>query len=304
MKKVELNTSDKLIALKESISKRLDDEIHIKKLGEYFEKNGKMTLGAMRELFQSSILEVNATSAVGFIKKYLTIIKGNKSLTNCYLLYNSIQALNGDTDKNVVVSLVNDACAEINKTELEEGEGELLALVKDCVLETQITIEQVEELGEKDKEIYEAIEYLVKSKRTTKNMVKRGEALTKICNYVSKKPHSDSAEQDNITVGNVIEELKKISHDNMEDWERQASIDIVMGKLSGKDKQELFDEYKNKCLAIIDKIEVSDSIEDKSKFAAMAEKIRDKQFNENTFNDDMFKLSELRSTLKKELEND
>ena len=72
-----------------------------------------------------------------------------------------------------------------------------------------------------------------------------------------------------------------------------------MANLAGKTKENVFENLKNECISIIE--ESCEVIEDEamvSRLKLMKEQLSNKEYNKETINEDLLKLSELRKTLK------
>ena len=77
--------------------------------------------------------------------------------------------------------------------------------------------------------------------------------------------------------------------------------EIVMANLAGKTKENVFKNLKKECISIIEEsCEVLENETMVSRLKLMKEQLTNKEYNKETINEDLLKLSELRKTLKEE----
>ena len=95
----------------------------------------------------------------------------------------------------------------------------------------------------------------------------------------------------------LIKDLNEnIKSENL--WETEALTDIALCTISDGSKQELFETYKSACINLLeDKISISKKIEERSRFLGMKNSLERKEYNEDTLNESILKLSELKKTL-------
>ena len=89
-----------------------------------------------------------------------------------------------------------------------------------------------------------------------------------------------------------------MENQTLEPWETAVVKDIVACRLGDKDYKALFEEYKQSCLNVINGLTEDSTIESYSQLVEMKDKLESKTYNEETLHEDLFKLSELKNTLK------
>ena len=301
MKNIDLNKSKDLIALKEGLSKSLDKQIRITQLNEYFDSIDSLNIGTLKTLFESVIGNMSGKNSIKLLKEYVKTIKRNKSLKTAYQLYETVKNNPSSVDTSSILIILENSFDNIEAKSVVDGEKKLLNVLKENISDCEMSVETLEEVLNRDKEINEAIDFLIKNKRSPKTLFESSKSLKVISDFINENKVEEKQTLNNITQKEYIDNLNKILSESEYDWEKNAIYDISMTILADRSKEKLFEEYKTKCISAINEIECNESIEDMSKFSLMKEQITNKIFNEETFNDDIFKLSELNETLRNEI---
>ena len=300
MKKINLNKSSDLQKLQESINSILEARISNAKREEIIESFGNLPLGTLNDIF-SSVSDKLFESAEGkkVIAKYVKMIKENvnlrKAFSVCQLATNPEHVSNVPLFINETIGISND----INKDRLNAGTRELSAIVAEAVRVAGISREYIENAISKNKAVNEAVDYLIKNKKTAKNIYEYVQSIETITEHVTKVIPEEAVLEEGETVKSLSDNLSStISESQLEPWETETIWDIVSTNLSKGSKDSLFEAYKNKCLGIMQNIiESQNNVAEKSRISTMKEQLEGKSYSEATFNEDIFNLAKLCHTL-------
>jgi D-alanyl-D-alanine carboxypeptidase len=97
-------------------------------------------------------------------------------------------------------------------------------------------------------EINNAITYVFENKKTAKNMNLYTENISRIVNYLDNNKSNINESTD---VADV-QDLKNLFNNDLELWENAVIEKLVLCNMSNGNKTTLFEEYKTKCLQLIE----------------------------------------------------
>lgn len=297
-KQIKLDTSKQLLNLKESFSKIIDKEISKKKLQERFSSIDCLNIGQIKQLFESISVDLyNSEKGKTIIKDYVKTIKENKSLKDCYTLYENLNKFTTETNNAVIIPLLENISNSINVEKLCQGEKYLTKILKEGCLSVCFDVDKFNDTINKNSDLNESFDKLIKGNTNSKSLLERSEAFSKVINYINENKSVSKGGVETKTKNEFLEGVEDILKENLEPWEKDVIRDVSLNKISGKDNQVLFEEYKQKCIDTIDGLIKSDNIEEYNRFSLMKEQISGKQYDSEKFNDDIFMLSELHYTL-------
>ena len=302
--KSNINEIDTLEKVRNEFNRLVAEKIETHKYNDVLENINTLGLGKIRNLYESiSDIMLESDNGIKIMRKYVKTIKENKDLKKVFSFYDFIDKLNVDTDSRW--NYINEGlkCLEnIDKHSFKMGVKELGNIVSEGVKTSNITRSTIEECINSTNNVYESVDFLILEKPTLKNINERIDAKRVIDSFLDNKTIivKESYTNDKTNkelISEINEELSEIN----ESWMKELIEDITLNNLSNKDNKILFENYKNDCLMIIENIiNNNDEIEDKSKMFSLKEKLGVKEYNADSFNNDIINLAELKSTLKYE----
>lgn len=302
--KSNINEIDTLEKVRNEFNRLVAEKIETHKYNDVLENINTLGLGKIKKLYESiSDIMLESDNGIKIMRKYVKTIKENKDLKKVFSFYDFIDKLNVDTDSRW--DYINEGlkCLEnIDKHSFKMGVKELGNIVSEGVKTSNITRSTIEECINSTNNVYESVDFLILEKPTLKNINERIDAKRVIDSFLDNKTIivKESYTNDKTNkelISEINEELSEIN----ESWMKELIEDITLNNLSNKDNKILFENYKNDCLMIIENIiNNNDEIEDKSKMFSLKEKLGVKEYNADSFNNDIINLAELKSTLKYE----
>lgn len=302
--KSNINEIDTLEKVRNEFNRLVAEKIETHKYNDVLENINTLGLGKIRNLYESiSDIMLESDNGIKIMRKYVKTIKENKDLKKVFSFYDFIDKLNVDMDSRW--NYINEGlkCLEnIDKHSFKMGVKELGNIVSEGVKTSNIARSTIEECINNTNNVYESVDFLILEKPTLKNINERIDAKRVIDSFLDNKTIivKESCINDKTNkelISEINEELSEIN----ESWMKELIEDITLNNLSNKDNKILFENYKNDCLMIIENIiNNNDEIEDKSKMFSLKEKLGVKEYNADSFNNDIINLAELKSTLKYE----
>lgn len=300
-KDIKIDTVENLLKLKESFNKTFDKNIEIVKLNEKISSIDDLTFGQIKQFLDCLSTELFDTDkGKSVIKKYVKIIRENKSLKEAHQLYCQINKIPQGINDSSLLSLFEKVLSKIDKKQYKDGKRKLSNLIKEGILLTSISSEDFDKVLNENKTLNESFEYLFTHNIKAKNIVEGYNNIKTISQFINenKLNESNSIEKTTLEKDEAYSGINNILSESEEEWEKETMIDVALSMLSGKENKELFEEYKRKCISTIDEISNGANISEKSQMELMKEQISKKVYNPNTFNDDILKFSELNYTIK------
>lgn len=299
MKDFDLGKIDNLLKFKESLSDVIDKKINSIRLNESVSSIDKMPFLAVTNIFEEVSDKLYETKkGKTLIKNFVKTIKENKDLKNVYKLYSTLKRSTGLENPSLFLQESISLSKPNDTVKYEESLEKLRGIVKECVTEANVTSDVVNGLinGYKGS-LNESIDYIMNNDKSFKNLNEYVGAMGNIIGHLSTEKCERKTIDESKTVNDLVNELDHIIGEGMEPWESRVVKDIAMLQITGKDKKELFEEYKEKCISTIDEgIENLDT-EKASRLNEMKTRLNAKEYNEETVNEDLLKLSELCETL-------
>jgi len=298
MKSINLKNSEDLKKLQKEMNTVFENRISNAELNESIEKLDSLSFANLKSIFEAITDKLfESKKGKNYIKQYVKTIKENKSLTNYYIISESITHPKNINNASIFLSESMSLNNNINKELFEKGVEKLSKIVKFAICESQISKEDLEKIITDNKNLNESLDYILTNKKTLKNVSEYANHISSLNEYIQK--HNIIKEEvEVINAKPLFESLHESFYNNgLENWENKAAIDITLCELANGNKKELFEQYKAECLSHIEKMMETDNIEDKSRFATMKEQLMQKEFSEENLNEDILKLSKLSHTL-------
>lgn len=302
--KSNINEIDTLEKVRNEFNRLVTEKIETHKYNDVLENISTLGLGKIRNLYESiSDIMLESDNGIKIMRKYVKIIKENKDLKKVFSFYDFIDKLNVDTDSRW--NYINEGlkCLEnIDKHSFKKGVKELGNIVSEGVKTSNIARSTIEECINSTNNVYESVDFLILEKPTLKNINERINAKRVIDSFLDNKTIIVKESCiNNKTNKELISEINNELSEINESWMKELIEDITLNNLANKDNEILFENYKNDCLMIIENIiNNNNEIEDKSKMFSLKEKLGVKEYNADSFNNDIINLAELKSTLKYE----
>lgn len=289
MKNIDLNTIEGLSSLKDELNTVIDLRINEAKKECAVNNVKNHTLGELKYLFENicdKLYDIEEGKKV--IKSYINTIKENKELSNFYKIFDLIKNASDVDNANI---FLNEALS-LSKKPTDESRQKLSIIIENGIKALNMTTDDVDSILSTYGGIEKSLSYVLSESKTNKNVIEYSNNLSNICESIkdNKKSVCENA---------TIEDINNVLSECTEKWEQNVINDISLYTMAGKRRDELFEDYKNDCINIItENLDNADSVEEKNNFSVMLEGLSNKVFNDETFIDDIIKLSELKETLK------
>ena len=300
MKKLNLNMSEDLFRLKESLNNVIDAKIAEQKLSEKINEIDNLSFGEYKALFEDIMPDLSdSVEGKKLIASYVKLIKENKSIN---VLYKILESKNySGLDSTATAYAITDILEAIDRNLLKEGEKQMYNLFKESVkhVKNSLTCENIDDTLSTNATVNNAISYLThdSDKNNIKQLNERVSCIKVLSDLVNEsiKKTNDCvyAEKHN---QNAIDEINNLIENTENSWEREVLKDISLCTVSNGDKKELFETYKTDCINVIDSI-VSEDVVERSRLHGMKEQLQEKAYREESLCDDLLKLAELKHTL-------
>ena len=290
--------------VRNEFNRLVNEQIETHRYNDVLENINTLGLGKIRNLYENiSDTMLESDNGVKVMRKYVKTIKENKDLKKVFSFYNFIDNLDVDSDSRwTYITEGLKYLDGIDKRNYKKGVKELGNIVSEGVKISNISRSVIEDCINNTNNVYESVDFLVLEKPTLKNINEQVIAKNSILNFLDSKivvvkESYDSDKTNKELISEINDEISEIN----ESWMKELIEDITLNNLANKDNKILFENYKNDCLMIFENIiNNNDEIEDKSKMFSLKEKLGVKEYNADSFNNDIINLAEFKSTLKYE----
>ena len=291
MKNIDLNTVKDLTTIKENILKIFDKRINDAKINDFVNSIDNLSFIYCKQLFEGiSDKLFDSTRGKKLIGKYARLIKENKDLKNLYFLSENLTTKQNVTDTKLYIS----ECANFSVNLEKDSLDKLHKILKEAVKLSGLGQEELNDIVSDNKELNESIDFILTNKKTLNNV----NEYTKHINILSEALNKNTNDKINETA-NIEDITNLLDEEELETWEKDIVEEIVMANLAGKTKENVFENLKNECISIIEEsCKVLENETIVSRLKLMKEQLSNKEYNKETINEDLIKLSELRKTLK------
>ena len=299
MKKLDLNNSKDLLSLKESLNKKIDEQIAKQQLSEKIDSLKGLSFGEYKVLFESTLDDIYDTeSGKKLIASYVKLLKENKSINSLYRLFESIREVNPDKSSFTAYALA-DVCEGVDRKVLCEGEKKMYNICKAALKESKnTTCDGIDEILSGAKLLNESVSFLThkSDKSDLKKVGKRAECISTLYESINKNEEINKTVNESKSNKELLSDLNALLENTNQTWEKRVLNDLSMCYMSNGDKSELFETYKNDCISTIDEMS-GDDLDKDTRLHAMKVQLMEKKYSEETLTDDLFKLAELKETL-------
>ena len=301
MKNTTFKTIGDFQRLKESLNDVIDKRITKMKLEECINSFNSLSFACLNEIFKNTVDKLYETKeGKRLIKKYVKTIKESNDLKKVYSIYNIVNSPNKINDGTLFIKESISLIEEIDKKNYGASLSSISDIVKECAVSANLDTEAIENIKDKyHGSINESLDYVLFNKMGMNNIVDYTNGLSRITNFINEnKKHENDLMEEGKSICELIGDFDKLFTNDIEIWESTAIKDISLAELSGKDKKDVFEEYKSECLSIIEENLNEKDAENSSRFQGMKEKLMKKEFNSDTIVEDILMLSELKHVLK------
>ena len=302
MKQIDINKSADLVALKESLNNVIDKKIESQRLSEKLNEMKNLSFGEYKSLYDDIIDKlscINISESMKNIASYVKLLKENKAIRSVYKIIDRV-GLDTTSDPTITAYAWATILESVDKRQLKEGEKKMYDIYKNaCNLVDGITPERIDTVLAESKTINDAVKYLTRNSNISNinKLNERVSSINALSNLVKEsvtieKPKMDDEKPNN----DLISELNEIFVNEYKDWENKVLKDLSICYASGSDIKELFENYKTSCIEAIDSVN-DDDLTTKSRLHGMKQQLMEKEYNQETIQEDLFKLAELRETI-------
>jgi Ni,Fe-hydrogenase maturation factor len=295
MSRFDLTTSDGLVKFQETLNAVINNKIQESKLNEAYKGFNSLSLGCLNALFESISDKLYETKkGKNLIKEYINSIKKNSSLQSKYTLFESVKNCSND------ISHPELFLSEASKLKghLKEAKIATVAnILKECFSEVKINADEIKAVIDAyNKSVCPSIDYILENKCTPKNIVEYHSNMSKVLEYIKENVQYSTELKEIRPVKDVMNDIKNSLSEETEKYISNVLNDIYY---SGKNIEELFETYKTRCIDILSESVKNGSIEEANRLSALKERLSTKDYNKETVNEDLLRLSELIETLSK-----
>lgn len=299
MGKLDINTQEGLLKVKEEFTKVFDKHIEAATLSEAVKKITNIPFGKINFIFENISKKLYESSkGRKLLGEYVKTIVENKDLKKEYGFYSLLKKPTYNEDTKLFLSeAVN--IAKRRGESYNKGLKKLSETLIKCVYESKISsADLLSLLDDENNKLFNSVETLLSEDKSINNL---GKYLSNF-NYVHDfmKGNISTLTENTSDISNdgtsLVEQINSTCS-NMEQWEANVIKDISLAALSNKDSKTLFEEYKNKCIQKLEESLSDDDASMNNRIDAMKTQLAAKEYNEETFVNDLLKLSELNETL-------
>lgn len=299
--KIDLNSVKDLTKIKEAFVKTIDNRINEAERKQSVSSIGDMPFSSLNKLFESvTPLLYETNSGKSIIKKYIKAIRENDDLRKYYKIFESVNNPKNINDAQLFLQEAVALGKKIDAKKYKDSLKVISEIIKECIDECDVSTDSINNFNDEYKNsINESLDYLIFNKKTFDNINEYTNNMSDIISYINEnKKDGKQVNESEKNARELVDILDTIFKDDMELWESNAVKDITFNELRNGDKRELYESYKADCINLIEESMDESNIEKYSRLNEMREKLSAKEYNSDTFIEDILKLSELKETLK------
>jgi hypothetical protein len=222
------------------------------------------------------------------IKKYVSLMKENKSLKTIYAYYEGIKSNESSENKKNYITEALSIGSPIQMNEYVNGLKQTINLIAESfkLLGDDFILNNVK-FDENSEKLNESLLYLSSTKKTIKNLNEYFNHINIVTENIIKEE-----KQSDINLDATLEELIPQQTQSNEN-------DVIDSIFTTENKNETFQQYKNICLEMINNQKsLTQDKEVLFKLTEMENKLQNKNYSYDTFTKDVFYMKELQDVLK------
>lgn len=300
MAKIDLNKSEDLKKFKEKINAILEERISIAETDETISSISSLPFGTIKNIFEGiSDKLFESKKGKKLISKYIKAIKENKNVSKIYSIYEVIEKPKYVKDSSLFVKESINFGKNVDEKNLNEGILNVAKIVKDCIKEAKISNEELIKIINEKKNINESINYLLTTNINQTNLPKYTNVICDVRDYVNENM-TEREIGEGISIADFMNQINE-SLNGLSYEEMSVVRDMTLCNLSNSGYQNLFEEYKGKCLESLENILSNDvTTDDRARLFHMKEQLEEKTYSEETIKEDLINFSNLNKLLENE----
>lgn len=288
---------DTLETLRQSLNEACDNRLKLIKIYNRANELGDKSFGFIKESIESLSSQLfEKKDGRKLMVKYSNTIKGSKNLKEMHNLFESVRKMHSGNDIDFFVNNIANNDWNVSKKTLSEDVKKLGKILSEAYL--LIGPECEEQLPQKELSLYSALEYIAENKKTNKNLAEYSDAVKVIREYIEsmEKKNTKFVNEVNLTdfVHNIAESFN-VKYENLLTEEEKGIIKEYSKNMNNG--QDIFNKYKENCEKRLSEAKEkytnegdSDSVK---KLETIHEQIAKKEYNKETFVNDVTNLMEL-----------
>lgn len=225
------------------------------------------------------------------INRYIKEHKTNKEINKMFHVYENLSKADKTVNTISMIQDMKNMIGEINESKLNHGIENLKKIIRESYIHIGVDAKSL--LSEnKNSELHQYVDYVFKNQLTMENMVKYNKCINEIKAFVDSNKVQDITFKTPTKV-NVDECYARYNELLSED-------NIIINEIRNtENKEEVFEKYKNSCLATLESV-ISSNIEQVTcdKLYEFKKKITNKTYNEETLGEDISNFIELEKIVK------
>ena len=300
MKELDINKSADLLALKESLNNVIDKKISEQRLSEKLTEMKNLSFGEYKSLYEDTITTLFETNeGKKSLAAYTKLLKENEAIKSVYRVIDRV-GLDVNADPTITAYAWATILEGVDKKQLKEGENKMYEIYKEaCKIAGNVTPERIDTVLSENKGLNDAVKYLTHTSNGSniKMLNERVNSIGVLSNLLKERVVTEEVKTETIQDSKeILSQLNSAFVNEYKDWENKVLKDLSVCYISGSDTKDLFESYKTSCIEAIDSID-DDDLTTKSRLHGMKQQLMEKTYNEDTLQDDLFKLAELRETI-------
>lgn len=262
----------------------------------------KKSFGYIKDAFESiSPILFKSTEGKRIMKKYADTIRESWNLSSLHHLFEAIRKAGKNSDINFLIESIADENWRIDSKTLAKDTQKLGRVLAEGIICAGLEGKRL--LPEEKKSLDFAVMYIAENRKSQKNLAEYSNAMKVIREKVMGNEDSvnifECRDVDlNETIRSLCEDFnQKYNAENLS----ESEIKALKGLLNSEDREKIFNEYKDKCMAEIN--EAKRSFESKGdkmssdRLATVMEQVNSKEYNPDTVGDDICSLIQLTNVL-------
>lgn len=281
---------------RKSINEACDNRLKIVTMSNRALNLSKKSFLFIKESFESMAPELFLTTeGKKLINRYKSIIKSSQNLKSMHSLCENIRKANKDVDVDFFVKNITDVDWNVDNNTLSEDIEKLGRVLGEGYILLGDNAEKF--IVSENTALDNSIKFIATNKKTSKNISEYSTAA-KIIRENIEKIESDGNIFESRNFDEVANELiesfnKKYSTELSED-----EAELIKEIASNNDRKTIFENRKGICLGKLDEaILKSESNNEKARLEKIREQVSNKQYNEQTFGDDVLNLLTMSSVI-------
>lgn len=302
MRKFNFENSEDFKKLRESIISEMNARYEKLVLTETLDSLATAPLFTTKHIFEAVSKGLyDSDNGKKNIKEYINTIKNNKSLKKAFMIYENINRPQSVLSPELFVNENLSFVSQISPKEYTKGLKKLNKIVKESVIAVELPSDELKKLiSESESTTAKAVDFLVNNRKSLKNVAEYINNVSILSESVKEKnslPNKDNA-TDEQKIGDLISSINE-SITGLKREEAEAVKELTLSSLAGKDGQEVYEAYRQKCEELLNEaVETEETVEGRSRFQKMLEQVKNKNYNETTLNEDVLNFARLYATLK------